>query len=222
MTEELAFNPSENVLPTFITPVGRFSLPRTEDLNLGLSAAILRRADPKHGNANSRPGWSSEENILHWPEPGLQVLAGHVRSALKHMILLAREGAEFAGSVKVSAWARLHEAGAHWPISHHPRTHWTCLYFPDYQPTDGDAEESRMPLVFHDPRGPAVSMMPHPGAVGLSGQMTLRPEPDLLLVFPSWLQYNVTNLEPGERLIVIGFGATLRSPGENGSPIALA
>jgi hypothetical protein len=223
MSEEIAFNPMENVMPSFITPIGRFRLGDHEGFDRVLSTSILRRAQQaKKADARKRAGWSSTEDVLNWPESELSELARRARSALAHMILLARDGVDFVGNVKVRAWARLHEAGAEWPISHHPRAHWTSLYFAQVRLSEPAPENSAGPLVFHDPRGSSVNMMPHPGAASLNGTMLLRPEPGLLLVFPAWLQYSIKNLEPKEQLIVVGFSATLTTPGEWESPIALA
>ena len=222
MPETLEFNPLENVMPSFITPIGRFSRPGHDAFDRELASAVLRRAaQPQEPDAR-RGGWRSGEDILNWPEPALAQLAGHVRSALGHMILLARDGEEYTGIVRLSAWARLHEAGVDWPLSHHPRSHWTALYFPaiDLHPDHegGPAGE----LIFQDPRGSAINMMPHPGASGAYGALTFTPTPGLLLVFPAWLQYRLSALDNGQRIVVVGFNALLAARGEASSPIALA
>jgi uncharacterized protein (TIGR02466 family) len=187
------------------TPIGRFRAPAAEGVNAALRAAILEReaTQPSTDYANVG-GWHSGHDLLEWPVPEAAVLRGWILEAVNHMAAAVAEGKEVRGRLGLIAWANIARAGHYHRIHNHPSSAWSGVY---YVAVGGDAPGQPLSgvLEFCDPR-PFTEMVPAPGDP-YGKRVVFRPEPGMMLLFPSWLYHFVNPYHgPGER-ISISFNA---------------
>jgi uncharacterized protein (TIGR02466 family) len=223
VSKELEFDPLENVLPAFITPIGRFMLPDPSTMNEGLKAAILEREqnDSEGQSRSNRGGWHSRDDLLLWPQPEVSEVGKAIQSGVRHMIKLATQQEEYKGRFSMTAWANVNRSGAYNSIHTHPHSHWSGVYYVETGHYEADDFPNAGELSLLDPRGAAVNMLPHPG-VKLHPGIDIKPEEGLLLVFPAWLQHGVYPFRSDTRRISISFNILLGSSVTGGSLVALA
>lgn len=197
----LNFNPQEDLLPTFPTPIARVTVPDAETLNAGLRRIILERAaaDPGVHKSNAG-GWQSEADLETWPEPEPKQFIALVHELVGELVSATSQGQRTAKEITIRAWANVNRKGDYNKLHHHPNNTWSGVYYVaagkevEGRPDSGSIE-------FQDPR------QANPNPLSLAH----KPVAGLILAFPSWLFHWVNPyLGEGER-ISISFNAVVRS-----------
>lgn len=159
------------------------------EMNEGLKQFVLddRRKHPGEV-ASNQGGWHSSRDLLrrlgnpHAPRLEQMFLEG-IRAALSTIA----DGAEFNGQAAIDAWANVNERGD-WNHGHiHPHSPWSGVYYVATDVGQGAGGELR----FTDPRTAAL-MLNHPlNPFHATNNVRLRPQPGMMVVFPSFLYHAV-------------------------------
>jgi len=193
MDKQLAF--------AYPTPVGRFRVPDAEAVNRELRRVILEkeRTEPSSDYANVG-GWHSRQDLMDWPNPEVATLRGWITEAVNHMVAAAAEGRAVRGMFAIKAWANVARAGHYHRIHNHPSTACSGVYYVEASPADPKQPLSGV-LELCDPR-PFTEMVPSPGEP-FGKRVIFRPEPGMMVLFPSWLYHFVNPYTgPGERISI--------------------
>lgn len=178
---------SSSVDHLFPTPL---VVDRLEDpgLNAALEAAILerRRADPGLSRSNLG-GWHSDDAFLEWGgEPARRLAARIFHLAHAETLLRTREQVTLQWTAQ--GWANVNEPGASNAAHAHPGCFWSAVYY--VRIDEGTGGE----LILHDPRSPAMEMYSPLlwfSNGGIQREGSIRPQPGMLVMFPSWLLHSV-------------------------------
>jgi len=173
----------------FSTPVIVGSYGGAAQANADLEPLILERRQQAPGiERSNRGGWHSDLNLLRWAE---QPVAGIVRKIVELADAATHDTQARAGQRRgwmLEAWANVNPPGA----SNAPHTHggcyWSAVYYVRVDAGTGGE------LVLHDPRMPALDM--HAPALrfrnaGGEQIVSIKPEPGMIIIFPSWLSHSV-------------------------------
>lgn len=187
------------------TPMLRRIYPDSAGMNERLRTEILRRRELSNGLIGSLvDGWQSEHKLLFWDGPDIQQLRAWFEEAVLALTTRTCRG-DVRGKLHLAAWANVCSTGHYHTVHAHSNSMWSGVYYvsmsspPPRQPRSGVIE-------FLDPRDCAGAIA-YPGNV-FGENIPFRPEPGMLLVFPSWLKHYVhPNAGPEER-ISISFNAT--------------
>lgn len=193
------------VTQAFPTFVGRLQIPDAEGMNRELQALILAEeaAYSSLGRSNIG-GWHSRTDFLHRSEPAVSALSAWLNWALRRMIDATAGPNAFQGSLSVSAWTTICRAGAYHAPHSHPDSAWSGVYYVDAATDSSDQPLSGV-LEFLDPRA-GVEAVTAPGDP--SGEpFRVRPQPGLLVLFPSWLYHWVHPYTGQTPRIAISFNA---------------
>ncbi|TVV74494.1 TIGR02466 family protein [Sphingomonas solaris] len=189
---------SVRVVPLFETPVYSLVVPDHAALDAALRAAILsRRAGERSVSLSNVGGWQSSANMSGWGGEAAAGLARHVAGLCNTVV--SRMHAPGAPGVEwqCEMWANVNEAGhsnqSHW----HPGSFLSAVYYVDNGYGGSDDRSLGGELVFIDPRMPYLRMrtpdLRHRGADGSADEQEtwMRPQPGMLVVFPSFLAHSV-------------------------------
>lgn len=207
---------NQGVTLAFATPLLKLSLPGAEFLNRGLRRDILDReaADPGRKVSNAG-GWQSDASLFDRQGPELAILLQAIELGYRALCrnLAPSDPAAGAASLAVTGWANVNRTG-HFNRPHsHPGVHWSGVYFVDAGDPPVDTSESGR-LEFFDPRHLSAAT-PAPG-FPVGHQLTLRPEPGLLVMFPAWLEHWVTPHRGTGTRISIGFNVVANNQAASG------
>ncbi len=101
---QLPFDIQQNVIPAFVTNVGRFMLPNAAHINPGLIQAIRQRRDESTGQMRSNVGgWHSHDDLFDWPEAEAVELKDSVRSAVMPPWPFGKKSKGFGNSWRTSS-----------------------------------------------------------------------------------------------------------------------
>lgn len=151
------------------------------------------------------PTWAgghSRSDLTNWPAPEITTLRGWIGEALNQMIVATAEGKEVRARVGIVAWANVARKGHYHRIHNHPSSAWSGVYYVSH---GGDAPDYPLSGVFEfelcDPR-PFTEMIVTPGDP-FGKRVIFRPEPGMMLMFPSWLYHFVNPFQgDGERISI--------------------
>jgi uncharacterized protein (TIGR02466 family) len=191
----------KQVALAYPTPIGRFKVPNTEAVNEALRRVILERerAEPSSDYANVG-GWHSRADLLDWPIPEAGVLRGWLMEAINHMVGTVTEGRPVRGAYGISAWANVARAGHYHRVHNHPKSAWSGVYYVSIGQPDPAFPLAGV-LEICDPR-PFTEMVASPGEP-FGKRVIFRPEPGMMVLFPSWLYHFVNPHQgPGERISI--------------------
>jgi uncharacterized protein (TIGR02466 family) len=190
----------------FPTPIFWHVFKNVGALNAELCELILaqERATPSTVKSN-QGGWQSSTDFFHWSGEAVATLrrlaASAVEVATSRLPLPPATRAEF----HLSSWAAVNRRGHYNTVHVHPMATWSGIYYVD----PGDDGAGGL-LEFSHPIT-ASTMTFFPGA--LPSARLVRPEPGLIILFPSYLQHSV-RLYQGERpRVCVPFNAHLRIVG---------
>ena len=180
----------------FATPVAAALLPGAEARNAALRDAILerRRTHPSLVASNNG-GWHSTRDFAEWGGAYGKDLVATARGVVNQMTA-DREGCKVKPVWSEEAWANVNPPHSSNALHYHPGSFWSATYYVE----DGGcfADESLGgEFEMFDPRGPAPSMhapslrFAGEGLMSAGASETVRPQPGLLLVFPSFLMHSV-------------------------------
>jgi uncharacterized protein (TIGR02466 family) len=197
------------ILPNFTTLVGRFQLRQPCGWLEPLLAMVLERekSEPSIDYANCG-GWHSGANLLDWQGEPIGALRQAIAECLTAMVQATSQLPEAQpspqnarGGFRISAWANVARQGNYHRLHNHPGSSWSgCLYL------TGSTDQSLAGVLeLNDPRPftEMVSMPHHP-----CGQRFLvRPQPGLLVIFPSWVYHFVHPSTSSDPRVSIAFNA---------------
>jgi len=194
---------SDKVLLAFPTPIFKYVWPDSEAVNKALLRIVLAREKTEPSTARSNVGgWQSGHDLLNWPEPEIQLLKKRVNDAFGEMMKVEAGPEPFNCRLAVTAWANLNRHGDYNRSHTHSSNHWSGVYYAD----PGEEVEGRPlsgTIEFIDPR-PAVGVYDIPGISRFS-TWTIRPEPGMMLMFPSWIRHGVLPYEGTKERLTIAF-----------------
>jgi uncharacterized protein (TIGR02466 family) len=203
----------KQIAEAYPTPIGKFHILADEagPVNAALREEVLRReqSEPTQQYSNVG-GWHSKHDLFNWSLPAVETLRGWVTEAVQHMVASTAHGKAVRGSIQAVAWANVMRHGCFHRIHNHPASAWSGVYYVD--PGTPAANHSHSGVFeIMDPR-PHTEMVPTPGSP--FGQRAIfRPEPGLMLVFPSWLYHFVNPYYGTGARISIAFNIAWRDAG---------
>jgi uncharacterized protein (TIGR02466 family) len=173
----------------FATPVYAKRHDDLGPMNDALAAFVLEDRQRNPGEmASNRGGWHSSRDLLQrLGDPHARRLGQMFFEGIKAAITTLVEGVEFGGQAGIECWANVNERGD-WNEAHiHPNCPWSGVY---YVATDTSAEAGGE-LRFTDPRAQAL-MLAHPlNPFHATNNLRIRPQPGMMVVFPSFLYHAV-------------------------------
>ncbi len=193
----------------FPTPVFWYVFTDAAALNAELRDLILEqeRAAPSMVKSN-QGGWQSPTDFFGWSGAAAETLQRYARRAVEiataRMPLPANLRIEF----HLSGWAAVNRKG-HYNTPHvHPMAVWSGVYYVD--PGDEPPDAPGAVLEFAHPIVASV-MTFFPG--GLPTARLVRPEPGMMILFPSYLQHSVRMYHGVRPRICVPFNAHMRIVG---------
>jgi len=198
-----------DVTPAFPTLIGSLRVPDAGAMNQDLQALILAE-EAKYASLgrSNIGGWHSRPDFLNRPEPAVSALTTWLICGVSRMVDATAGKGTFKGTLSVSAWATVCRAGAYHAPHSHPDSAWSGVYYVDAGASTRDRSLSGV-LEFLDPRA-GVEAVTAPGDP-YGEPVRVRPEPGLLVIFPSWLYHWVHPYAGQTPRIAVSFNATLAS-----------
>lgn len=204
-----------NVRKLFATPVVLTHLDGAAALNEALLAHFLPMAGVHAGRRHSNiGGWQSDDNFQTLDLPAARDLCLAVSKVVREATAVSTPSGlvEADFEWRVNAWVNINPPGTSNALHGHPGAFWSAVYYVD----DGGAGlDDGGDLVLQDPRG-VLPVMHDPllrfrveGCLTAGYAESIRPEPGLLVLFPSWLLHAVDPFR-GDRprvSVAFNFGA---------------
>ena len=196
MNDQPTLEANASLRAIFSTPVIECPLPNADALNAELKRVILEREKGDKGTQHSNlGGWQSRWDMAKWGGDAFDEIhrAAH---AVASQATCDRIGKPVPVKWISNAWANVNRDGQGNEFHTHPGAYWSASYYVD---DGGAASDSSLGGEFEiqDPRGVAPAMLaPHlafsmPGGQSVGASELVRPQPGLLLMFPSWLSHAV-------------------------------
>ncbi|WKE64452.1 TIGR02466 family protein [Gallaecimonas kandeliae] len=211
------------ITPIFASPLCLHQVDNAQALNEELKAVILEAEQDPHKYRNPVPTqtiqvgiFESELDLFGWEQPAIKTLRNICMKALATLIktLNGYDDATMAKLViQNEAWFHITESGGYISAHTHPMSSWSGVYFVD----DGQPDEGRKDngvLRFLDTK-PGANMFLDPGNSGLqapfnTGSINLPTSPGTLVLFPSYLNHEVTPFFGNGKRITIAFNSWCR------------
>lgn len=191
----------KQVALAYPTPIGRFKVPNADAVNRELRRAILEKeqSEPSSDYANVG-GWHSRADLLDWPIPEVRTLREWISEAINHMVGTVTEGRQIRGAYGISAWANVARSGNYHRVHNHPKSAWSGVYYVEIGAVDPKHPLAGI-LEICDPR-PFTEMVASPGEP-FGKRVIFRPEPGMMVLFPSWIYHFVNPFQgTGERISI--------------------
>jgi uncharacterized protein (TIGR02466 family) len=188
----------------FATPLLTHIWADSAELNRQLREAILEHERRHQGNAQTNiGGWHSEPGTLEFCGSAGAALIGRMDEMVKEATL--RLHADFARTPQpvswtLSAWANVNRRGDFNQMHTHPGATWSGVYYVDYGESRDDAEGTAIQL--YDPY-PARANVFFPELS--TANVLFRPEPGLMILFPSYVPHAVPPHRGDRERISIAF-----------------
>jgi uncharacterized protein (TIGR02466 family) len=212
MRAHLPFQLSDQEGPVhllFGTPMLLLTWPDSEAVNDELSALILEleQSQPSMDQSN-RGGWQSPKTLQTLRHPALTQLISWIDIGA-YLISSALVGEEAIDQLpekwRVSAWANVNRGGHFNSIHYHVGGFWSGVYYVATGP--GDPQDSAGAIGFRSPSlaGMVASNIQAPEILqaAFRQEISLRPQPGMMLIFPSWLEHWVNpHADPDPRISV--------------------
>ncbi len=191
----------DDIVLTYSTPILARVEPDHAMVNKNLSDLILAREAESTGLDKSNVGgWHSEENFLQWGTEDVTTIRDWFALAIRSINDFAIGPHRRSGELDASAWANVCRTGDYHQPHFHPGNDWSGVYYVATG-TDGSEGARSGCIDMLDPR-PGVGMMHSPG-LPYTGTVQFKPQPGMILVFPSWLTHYVHPHEgPNERISI--------------------
>lgn len=194
----------------FSTPVFRFKLNETDQLNADLLAEGVRlRSETDGVSKSNKGGWHSAGNLFENNAACIQRLktdaAAAVLSATQK--IGAKADVDTLG-LKLFAWMNTNPPGGFNAPHTHPGAHWSGVYYvaqPDVETGSSGKIE------FLNPRTdlPNWRLLQAPA---FNAKKAIRPMPGEMILFPSYLVHWVYPNETLQERVSIAFNATFKKP----------
>jgi len=199
---------STNLIYLFPTPFLYYVWDDSEALNEELRRRILAHERANRGISKTNVGgWHSETGTLEWCGEAGKTLLSRMFEAANHAT--ARMAADLRVSLPTSddlkwtlqAWANISRPGAFNKPHTHGGATWSGTYYVDPGDPPADAEHGTPLLLMDSDQGRANTFFP--GIVRMTA--TIKPEPGLMVLFPSYLPHMVYVLQGKRPRISIAF-----------------
>tara|TARA_B100001063_G_C16719464_1_gene532690 strand:+ start:219 stop:818 length:600 start_codon:yes stop_codon:yes gene_type:complete len=190
----------------FSTPIWTSRIEDYEKINKDLQDYIadLQTKDPKGISKSNFKGWHSKNFNMKDESPAIFIesIKKNINIALNDM------GWDLSiQSVKIkSVWAIINEKDAWNQKHHHSNSDLSAAYYVAAHKNCGD-------IVFYDPRPAPVHNHPiskSPNTLNATVN-SIKPEPGMLILFPSYLEHSVNPNLSNEKRIVISFNLSLEN-----------
>jgi uncharacterized protein (TIGR02466 family) len=174
----------------FASPLLAYQWPEADEMNALLRSSILAQAARSPGDVKTNVGgWHSEAGRLEFCGDAGKRLIRHMYEMADEMtrrVLVEHGQQPRQMRWTLHAWANLNPSGAFNRVHTHPGSTWSGTYYVDTgDPTDGD---QGTPIQLFDPcQGRANTLLPPL----VPSSFLLRPEPGLMILFPSYLPHMV-------------------------------
>ncbi len=214
---------SQNIALAFPTLIGRFQIAHSAAVNAGLLRLALEHeaAEVSRDYANVG-GWHSAGDLLDWPGPEIAELRKWIIEGLNRMVQATGQLPEVRGrpaprgNFTISAWANISRRGNYHRMHNHPFCAWSGVYYVTGVEGSAEAGSDKLEpnalagvLELYDPRS-FTEMVEVPGTP-YGQRVHIRPEPGLLILFPSWLYHFVHPSHSDAERVSIAFNAAWRS-----------
>jgi uncharacterized protein (TIGR02466 family) len=199
------------------TPVLKHFWPRSEELNAGLRDVILARMRSSHGVVDTNVGgWHSERDLAKWNEPPVSALLERVRVMIRELVerTVTDPTAEHLENWSIEGWANVNRRGAFNKAHHHAggripsRNLWSGIYYVDDGGSGGDRPRDGL-TKFEDRSGVPKEILRC--ADPFERELTIVPQPGLMVFFPATLRHYVTPYAGESNRITIALN--LKHPG---------
>ena len=188
----------------FSTPIWASKIDNFENINNIMYEYIssLQKKDPIGIIKSNFKGWHSKDFNLKDKEPKnfIESIKNNINNSLNDM-----NWDLDSQSVNIkSMWAIINEQGAWNQKHHHSNSDISAAYYVDAHDNCGD-------IVFYDPRPARVYKHPianEPNNLNATVN-SIKPEPGLLVLFPSYLEHSVNPNMSNKKRIVISFNLSL-------------
>jgi uncharacterized protein (TIGR02466 family) len=205
----LQFNTLNDVRLYFATPVVHLVWPDASRHNAALKALIEeKRRDSPGVKISNYGGWQSKDDFLSWGGESVAALTQWFHASVMR-VYQTLHGPEFTNLAarhdnqlqwKGTAWANINGRGD-WNSTHnHAVSHWSGVYYVQVPPNSGR-------LAILDPR-PNINMMDTGSDlfdIFRQAPLQIEPREGLTVIFPSWLQHQVTTHESDAERISIAY-----------------
>jgi uncharacterized protein (TIGR02466 family) len=174
----------------FATPVLEHLWADGAELNALLRDSILEHARRHPGKERTNVGgWHSETGVLEFCGSAGERLVGHMREMIDEATI--RLHAEYSQPAKplswtLGAWANVNRRGDFNTLHTHPGATWSGVYYVDHGESSGDVEGTALQLF--DPN-PARTNIFFPELS--TANVLIKPQPGLMILFPSYLPHAV-------------------------------
>ncbi len=176
------------------------------ELNVALRDSILAQEQRDPGKAlTNYGGWHSETGMLQFCGSAGERLIRHMHEMVEEAT--GRLYAEFAQAPQAarwifSAWANINRRGDFNQMHTHPGATWSGVYYVDHGETNPDADGTAIQL--SDPCPPRTNIFfPELSA----SNILFKPEPGLMILFPSYVPHAVPPHQGDRPRISIAFNA---------------
>ncbi|MGH6865390.1 MAG: TIGR02466 family protein [Methyloceanibacter sp.] len=193
----------------FATPIFSYVFKNVDALNVQLRELVLEREHAMPSMAKSNQGgWQSSPDFFRWGGTAIEALEDYVRRALTVATAHLRVPQGIKIAFDLYGWAAVNRRG-HYNTTHvHPMSTWSGVYYVD--PGDEASDQPDAVLEFAHPITASV-MTFFPGL--LPSARIVRPEPGMVILFPSYLQHSVRIYKGQRPRICVSFNAHMRTMG---------
>lgn len=199
----------DNVRSLFGTPLAAFRMPQAGEINPTL-LSWLKQKEHGQGADTARPlnGWHTELDLDRGARPDVQEIADSMRHAMYNMLGILTGLERFEAQLDLQANASIYRARSHGHLTMHPGTAWSGIYFVEAAKLAQESTGNAGQLSFHDPRTRAGMLDPPGNRYRPTWQ--LKPSDGLMVVFPSWLQFQVNGFVSDTLVCMLTFKARVR------------
>jgi uncharacterized protein (TIGR02466 family) len=192
----------------FPTPAFLCRLHNYAPLNRQLRDIILAREQTERGLVNSNVGgWHSGRDLAQWGGEAIETVLD-AAMAVANKATRDRKGLPVRPAWRAECWANVNRRGHANKRHTHPGCYWSGTYYVDTG--EGIGGDLGGEFQFHDPRGGALRGNAGAGVAAPGDAAPLvRPEPGLMVIFPSWMLHSVRPYRAGGTRISIAFNLAL-------------
>lgn len=209
------------VMPILATPLAIATMPDSLQLNTALLALFAQRSTLKARSQQNPLIFSSNDDLMEWPEPPVRRWAEQIIGAVYTVIGNVSDITETqlrSLKVETRAWFTVVHPDGSVPAASFPLTSWCAIYCVTAPPPDSDRAdsgvvrfyESRLGSMFQDATN-AVMRIPYS-----SSHYAWRPEAGQVVIFPASLTHEVALLRAAGDLVLITSRIRFIGPGQQG------
>lgn len=209
------------VMPILATPLAIATIPDSLQLNTALLALFKQRWLAESRPLENSLRYSSNDDLMEWPEPPVRRLADGIIGAVYSVISQVSDITEMqlrSLKLEARAWFTLVRTNGAVPAASYPLTSWCAIYCvaappPDTHRADSGVVrfyESRLGSMFQDATN-AVMRIPY-----LMSHYAWHPEAGQLVIFPASLTHEIALLRAAGELILVTARIRFIGPGQQG------